>query len=247
MPLVLLHGFCETKSVWKELVDELSENYLVIVPDMPGFGDNEEKVEGITMSKMAVYLKALLDELKIQECVLIGHSMGGYVSLEFAQKYPDMVMGLGLIHSTAYADTEERKQNRNKTIEFVEKNGVAPFIETFIPNLFAPSFKDDLKDEIDFATNVALTTPKQTIVEVTKALRDREDHTATLKEIACPVLFIFGKEDSILPLEQHLPITAMPNYSMVNVLGYTGHMAMLELPGETMYFISVFMDFIENA
>jgi pimeloyl-ACP methyl ester carboxylesterase len=247
LPVVLLHGFCENKDIFKEFIPELSENYLLIIPDLPGFGKNTVDVKNISMNKMADYVHELLLELDIQECIMIGHSMGGYIALEFANKYPDTLLGLGLLHSTCLPDSEEKKKNRDKTIDFVEKNGVAPFIESFTPSLFSPSFKDDLQDEIAFATNIALSTPQATITEVTKALRDRKDHSNTLKDSTFPVLFIFGKEDTVLPLDQHLNIVAFPNYAMVNVLGYTGHMSMLELPGETMYYITCFLDFIENA
>jgi pimeloyl-ACP methyl ester carboxylesterase len=247
MPVVLLHGFCENKDIFKEFIPELSENYQLIIPDLPGFGKNAMPTQNISISNMADYVQELLAELDIQECIMIGHSMGGYVALEYASKYSDGLLGLGLLHSTCLPDNEEKKQNRNKTIEFVDKNGVASFIESFTPNLFSPSFKEDLADEIAFATNIALSTPQNTITDVTKALRERKDHSITLKEAAFPVLFIFGKEDTILPLDQHLPIVSLPNYAMVNILGYTGHMSMLELPGETMYYITCFLDFIENA
>lgn len=247
MPVVLLHGFCETKEIFKEFIPELSENYHLIIPDLPGFGTNNSDINGIKIDDMAEFVSELLIQLEIDECVMIGHSMGGYIALEFANKYPDKIAGLGLLHSTCYADNEEKKQNRDKTIEFIEKNGVEKFVDSFTPNLFSPSFREDLSDEIAFATNIALSTPQKTITEVTKALRDRKDHSQTLKDSTYPVLFVFGKEDSILPLEQHLPIAALPSYAMVNILGYTGHMSMLELPGETMYYITCFIDFIENA
>src|SRR5664279_3334509 len=84
----------------------------------------------------------------IPELVLIGHSMGGYIALAFAEKYPEKINALGLFHSSSYADSAEKKEAREKNIRFILKNGSAPFIEQSIPGLYSDSFKRDNPEEI---------------------------------------------------------------------------------------------------
>ena len=114
--LVFLHGFCENKQIWEQFTQPLQANYRLILIDLPGFGDNTVPRPDYTMESGAVYVREVLTSLAIQKCVLIGHSMGGYVGLAFAEKYPELLLGLVLFHSSALPDSAEKKENRNKTI-----------------------------------------------------------------------------------------------------------------------------------
>src|SRR4051812_32476186 len=111
--VVLIHGFCEDQSIWSDYIQKLSRDYHVIVPDLPGFGKSSPEFgEAVTMEYYARRVHEVLEiVLQAEERVtFIGHSLGGYVALAFAELYPERINGMGLFHSTAFADNEEKKQ-----------------------------------------------------------------------------------------------------------------------------------------
>jgi len=136
--VVLLHGYCEDQQMWDHFIPLLpSAKYITI--DLPGFGESEV-IPNISIAIMAEVVMAVLKELEIDKTILIGHSMGGYISLAFAEKYPNYLTGLGLFHTHPYADTDLQKASRNKSIDFLERNGVAHYAKQLIPKLFPTGF-----------------------------------------------------------------------------------------------------------
>ncbi len=242
--LVFLHGFCESKELWAKFTKPLQQKFRVIALDLPGFGENTQDVQDYSMESMVDYVKKQLDTLHIKKCILIGHSMGGYVSMAFAEKYGNMLNGLCLFHSSALPDTEDKKENRNKTIEFVEKHGVDKFMLSFVEPLFFADNRKKLREEINMMIKIGQATPKESITKGLAAMRDRPDRTSELKKIKCPVLFIFGKEDGAVPLEKALEQCHLPDNSMTNFLGKTGHMGMFERTYETRKAIEKFAETI---
>jgi len=238
--LVLLHGYCDDHTIWEKVDESLLANFKLIMPDMPGFGKSEI-CRPQTVEAMADKLKVILDAEQVRQAVVVGHSMGGYVALAFAEKYPEYLAGLGLFHSNAIADTDEKKENRNKTIEFVENNGVEPFARTFVPNLFATGFnnKQVLEDTFVKANNCT----KEAVIETAKALRDRPDRTKVLEEITCPVLFLAGKTDNIVPYSLIMQHASLPKLSSIYPLNNVGHMGMLESPEKTIEYLTEFTQF----
>ncbi|GAB3199216.1 pimeloyl-ACP methyl ester carboxylesterase [Pontibacter aydingkolensis] len=242
--LVFLHGFCESTKVWETFTKPLEHKFRIILLDLPGFGENTQSVHEYSMESMADDVKRQLDEQGVKKCILIGHSMGGYVSMAFAEKYEKMLNGLCLFHSSALPDTDEKKENRNKTIEFVEKHGVAKFMQSFVKPLFYADNRKKLRKEIDLMVEIGKNTPKESITSGLAAMRDRPDRTDVLKNVKCPVLFIFGKKDGAVPLDKALEQCHLPNNSMVNFLGKTGHMGMFERTYETRKAIEKFAETI---
>lgn len=237
MPVVVLfHGFCESKAIWQNFVPYLSEIAHVIVPDLPGFGENKALEEPITIEKMAEEVYRLLLDLQLDEGgILVGHSLGGYVSLAFAEQYPQWVKGLCLFHSTALADTEEKKKTRTKTVEFLEHNGIEAFNENFVPSLFYEKNRKPLQPAIEQSMQIANQTSVSTAIEVTKAMRERQDRTQVLKDATYPVMFIAGKEDQAVPLDtlkEQIWLPQGPTH--VQVLPETAHMGMFEKEKETL-------------
>lgn len=231
--LVFLHGFCESKDVWTEFAKPLQQKFRTIALDLPGFGDNTQGITDYSMESMADYVKEKLEELGIKKCILVGHSMGGYVGMAFAEKYASLLSGLCLFHSSALPDTDEKKDSRNKTIEFVEKHGVEKFMQSFIEPLFYSGNRDRLKKEIALMKEIGTNTPKESVTGGLAAMRDRKDRTDVLEVVIFPVLFIFGKEDGAVPLDKALEQCHLPDNSMVYFLGQTGHMGMFERTYET--------------
>ena len=147
---MLLHGFMENSSIWADMEGFLSKDFRLIKVDLPGHGLSEVKSSPQTMEMMADEVKATLDSLNLREVHLLGHSMGGYVSLAFAEKYPEMLRSLTLFFSTALEDDEEKKKIRTRSIEIIDKY-FSMFVNNSIPNLFNPNEKDRLETKINLA------------------------------------------------------------------------------------------------
>lgn len=240
-PLLLIHGFCESKELWKDFQQVLSKNYRVISLDLPGFGESPLKKKEITLEYMAEKVNDLLVHLEVDQCVMIGHSLGGYVTLAFAEKYEQKLKGMGLFHSSAFPDSPEKRKSRNKTIEFIEKNGSEVYAESFVSGLFHEPNRDQLKEVIEWVTAMAAATPKESIIATTKAMRDRKNRIDVLKNIKAPVLFIVGENDPAIPLDASLEQVSMPAKSVKHILSETGHMGMFEKKEETLKIVEDFL------
>ena len=137
MPLMLVHGFPLDSSSWNEIIPFLEDKFDIILPDLRGFGQSTTIKSPYTISDMADDLAGLLDHLRIEKTAMAGHSMGGYVALAFAKKYPNRVRGLGLISSQAAADAPDRKEGRYKTAAEVAEKGVGVVVDAMTPKLSA--------------------------------------------------------------------------------------------------------------
>lgn len=223
--IVLLHGFCENSTCFSEQVFFLKEHFSVITPDLPGSG-NSAPTDQTSMQSMADDVYRLLKEEKISSCVMIGHSMGGYVTLAFAKKYGEMLNGFGLLHSTANADSDERKQKRDQAIRVIEEKGSDMYVENFIPPLFAPSFKNS-KVINDLITQGKKTSVKG-LTQALSAMKTREESISFLQETTIPVLFCAGKYDSIIPEFDMLHQASLCRQSEIIYLDQSGHMGYIE-------------------
>jgi pimeloyl-ACP methyl ester carboxylesterase len=241
IPVVLLHGFCENKQIWQAFVDELSTSCRVIAVDLPGFGENEPISQPLTIADMAESLYHFLQNLGIDQCVLIGRSLGGYVSLAFGEKFQQRLLGLGLFNSTAYSDSLEKKQGRTKSIEFVEKYGVDEFTEEFLTPLFFEGRRKELQTEIRKVVEAGKKTPTNTVIEVIKAMRDRKDRTKVLEKSTYPILFISAKNDTAVNFTTSVNQFWLPADATIHILSNTGHMALLERPKETLNMVRQFV------
>lgn len=244
--VVFLHGFCEDSRLWDEFkTDLIDEKYRVVVIDLPGSGQSDV-IPDITIEEMAEVTAGVLEELKLEKVVLIGHSMGGYVSLAFAEKYPDRLLGLGLFHSQAMPDSEEKKQGRQKSMDFIRRQGSALFVKQTIPGLFAPKFINGNTFLIEKLTFRASRYEAEGLIAALGAMKGRPDRSEVLREISCPVLFIIGKQDTAVPLENSMAQTALPKVADIHVLDKVGHMGMFEATKQTQTIVRQFVQFCEN-
>lgn len=240
-PVLLIHGYCEDLRMWDHFIPLLPDAQYITV-DLPGFGASEIE-ETVSIVQMAEMIKSLLDHLKIERLIMIGHSMGGYVSLAFAEKYGSMLKGLGLFHSHPYADTESQKVNRTRSADFVRKNGSVHFVKQLMPKLFPASFTRFNNFLINNLVFRASRFPEAGILNGQEAMRDRQDRTAVLENAVYPVLFIIGKKDTTVEAEKARNQTALPNQAMIRILPDVGHMGMLEAPRQTAAIVGEFIDF----
>ena len=235
-PVVLIHGFAEDGNIWKGLIKYLQNNFLLIVPDLPGSGKSEMlDGENVSIEDYAEVIKTILDkelpkvsptggDLEGAVASLIGHSMGGYITLAFAEKYPDLLNGFGLFHSSAFADDDEKKQTRQKAIDFIIAKGSHSFLRTSIPNLFAG--KEHLKEMEDLIEEGKNFKP-EALIQYYHAMINRPDRTDVLKTFNKPVLFIIGEKDNAVPMQASLLQCHLPAIAHVHLLD-TGHMGMIE-------------------
>ena len=200
--VVLLHGFLGSIQVWENLLPALSKRYKVVVIDLPGHGLTENFGYVHKMDLMAEAVKAVLHALQLRRYVLIGHSMGGYVSMAFAEKYMDNLRGLVLFHSTAVADSEEKKLDRDKAIKVAKRNK-EKYLKESLKKLFLPANIKKDPELLKQASQIAQSTPTQGIVGALEGMKQRKNTEVVLQFCNCPVMFIAGLHDLLLPLELH--------------------------------------------
>jgi pimeloyl-ACP methyl ester carboxylesterase len=195
--VLLLHGFLENKGMWSAFVPELAKKYRVITVDLLGHGETECLGYVHAMEDQADMLYALLLFLKIRKSVLIGHSMGGYIALAFAELYPDHIKGLFLLNSTARADSDERKLNRDRAVVCVKQN-YTNFVSMSIANLFSEDNRERLSSEIERVKQEALKTPLQGIVAALEGMKIRKDREVILHFAPYPIQLVLGEKDGVL-------------------------------------------------
>lgn len=237
-PIILLHGFPMNQTVWDDFVPLLSDSYKVITFDLPGFGKSPLPALPFTIDQVADIVLDCISTEKIIGSTLIGHSLGGYVALAMVEKRPDLFSGLGLFHSTALADTEEKKESRLKVVDFIGKNGVLAFTSNFIPPLFA----DPSHNGIDKVREIAVQSTHDAVTGYTLAMRNRPDRTSVLKKLEMPVLFLTGEADPGIPVNSILSQAEHCKFPQVHILKQVGHMGMFENPEVSANYIRSFVN-----
>ena len=240
-PVLLIHGFGEDGSIFDAQSDFLKEYCRVIIPDLPGSGLSAFNNELITIADFAAAIKFILEKEQIPACILLGHSMGGYITLSFAENYPDLLKGFGFIHSTAFADSEEKKENRRRSIQLIETYGAYSFLKNSLPNLFSAAFKEAFPGKIVSLTEKGKLFSNQALQQYSVTMMNREDKTTVLKKAAVPVLFICGDQDVAAPLNDLKQQFPLPECSYIHILENVGHMGMWEAPEKLNNFLHEFI------
>lgn len=243
--VVLIHGFAENNQIWDQQQAYLSEQFYVITPDLPGSGQTP-LTEPLSIESMADYVQSVLVAEGVENAVIIGHSMGGYVALALAEKYPAMVKGLGLFHSTAAPDSEEKKEGRLKSINIIEQYGGEAFIKQALPNMFSPAYKKQHPEQVEAYVSLGLQCPQASLIAYYRAMINRPDRTAILSSLEVPVLFVLGKDDTAIPLKSVLSQVSIPHTSSIHIFDNTGHMGMWEIPEASRLLLQQFILFCQQ-
>lgn len=238
-PMIFLHGYPLSHKIWLPLVVDLKKQARLILPDLRGHGESPVTNGTYSMSLMADDVVRLMDTLQITKAILLGHSMGGYVSLAFTKKYPDRLAGLGLVATQAIADTLEKKQGRLEAIQLLKSQGTQAIVESMLPRLTSRTELHDPLREI-----MSMTTPLG-IEGALRGIAEREDSTSSLSGIRVPSMVIAGVGDKIVPLERAQEMTRwIPNSWLVKIEG-AGHMPMMETPKQVIEACLTLLDTVE--
>lgn len=229
-PIILLHGFGETSEIFEYQIEYLKKYYTIIVPEVPGTPHSQLPEETMTMELIADFVLEILKQEKIEKTILLGHSMGGYATLAFAEKYEKYLDAFGLIHSTAFADSDEKKENRKKSIRLIQNEGKDIFLKTMTSNLYSEKSRNLIPDLIEKHTHAALSIPAENLIAYYNAMIERPDRTHVLKSTNLSVLLVAGKEDNLIPFQDIITQATFPRMSKLSLFNEIGHTSMYENP-----------------
>ena len=238
--LLLIHGFGEDHTVWKNQIEFLAANYRIIAPNLPGVHCKQLALHHSQAPSIRMYVEVLhelMHHLDIEQYFIVGHSMGGYIGLSFADDYVNHVEGLLLLHSTTYEDNEAKKLSRMKVAEFIQEWGVSKFLESATPNLFGDAFKKTNPGIIQDVIEGGLGTSQDAMIQFVFAMRNRKAMTHLLQQSNLPVWMIAGDTDLAVPIQDSLEqIKLLPSSNSL-VLKDVGHMGMFEATDQVNEFI----------
>jgi pimeloyl-ACP methyl ester carboxylesterase len=223
-PVILLHGFPFNHTIWQPVLPLLAEHARLIMPDLRGFGQSPVTDGVYSMRLMAEDVVALMDKMGLEKAVLVGHSMGGYVSLAFAQAYPNRLLGLGLIATQAAADLPEKRQGRLKTASSVKRRGVKVVAQAMAPKLTP---KTELVQPM---FDLMMRANRLAVIGALQGMAERSDLTGELSEIHVPAVVVAGGQDQFLTQENMRTMAQMLPKCWLVEIPEGGHMPMLETP-----------------
>lgn len=223
--VILLHGFLESATMWNPLIPLIVDKHTVITIDFPGLGKSEPIAEVHTMTMMAEVVDALLQKLNIDKATLIGHSMGGYITLAFIELFEEKVAKIILLNSTSKADSSERKAIRDRSIQLMEKRPKA-FISMAIGNWAVEDSREKFKEDLDFLKNQAYTFPVEGIIAALRGMRNRKDRTEVLSKFPRPKYLLLAEDDPIIAAKETGKLAQQAGVEVKIISG--GHMSMIE-------------------
>lgn len=231
--ILFIHGYLESGRIWDDFVQELPDTYQTLRPHLPGYGPNPGRVGDYSLEAAADFLRQELSEAGVGQVLLVGHSMGGYVALAFAEKYPGLVAGLCLFHSSSLADSDEDRERRQRNRAFIEEHSVPAYAEEFLKPQLSAAHRESMGHHVEMLKQIAAAVPLETALGSLDAMARRPDRREVLEKATYPVLFIAGKDDKAVPLEKTHEESLLPDHCTVLWLARVGHLGFLERPDAT--------------
>lgn len=238
--IVFLHGFLQSKEIWKKFTAGFPNKYRIVCIDLPAHGNSSTFGYVNSMENMAEAVKAVLDSLRLRKYILVGHSMGGYVCLAFAEKYTDHIIALVLMNSTAKSDSPERKKSRNQMVRLM-KLEKKRMIGQLVPTFFNVSQRKPYRRAIKKVIKIARFMSHQAIISSIIGMKDRKEREIIVKFAPYPILYLIGEKDQILDSKALVEESKMAKMGSFALLKNTGHMAMMESGEETGKIILYFL------
>jgi pimeloyl-ACP methyl ester carboxylesterase len=226
--LLLVHGFMCDGTVWDGVISKLLDDFEIIIPDLDGYGFSSELLQYKTLEVLAIELKQILDDEGIEKVSFIGHSMGGYVGLEFLKNFESTLNQFVMLNSHIYTDSDERSTNRTKTIGFLQKYGSKLYVKESFRTLFSPEFAVNHSEIVTKMMENAHSYPVQTLINSCQAMIERKNHEQTIQNASTPIHFLMGEIDSLIPVDEYRKMTELNPLSKTYILEKGGHMGMHE-------------------
>jgi pimeloyl-ACP methyl ester carboxylesterase len=237
----LIHGFGETKEIWQPLLPYLLNDFTIVAPDLPGFGESEVMNNQPGLLEIATALHQWLAAKGVTKIRLVGHSLGGYLALAIKEHYPDFVEKIVLLNSSFFADSTERKANRTKSLEFMKQYGVEKYFTLMIPNLFAPATRNEHAHHSRLIIERVKDTKPEVVQDYTRAMMNRKDQTELIKKNTDQFFLISGATDPVIPREQINLMNEFLKRDQSVILDNTGHMSMFEATRECAKHMGAFL------
>jgi 3-oxoadipate enol-lactonase len=237
--VVLIHGFCGSSEYWKHVIPVLSTSYRVIAPDLRGHGQSAAGSETSTMELLADDIAALLTHLHLDQVVVFGHSLGGYVTLALVERHPHLVQKFSLVHSTALPDSDEAKLKRTQGIESIREKGIIPYVDGLIPKLFAEAHLKTMANQVKATIELGCQTSPAGAKHSLEGMRIRPDRNHVLRDHLIPILLVAGSEDHIIPSERMFTVAGA--HIQTIIINGVGHMSMLEAPEQLIHIMITFI------
>jgi len=244
IPMVLVHAFPLTRRMWASDLPVFARNFQPISIDLPGFGESRPFDGAPTIEKMADALMETLDNQGINQKVIVaGVSMGGYVLFPILRKFANRIRAMVFISTRSDPDTMEARERRFKTIESVERDGLASLSEKMIPNLFGVSSLEAKLQAVTDVNDMISKANSKGVCDALRAMADREDSTPLLPRVPVPVLVVAGSEDSVVPPAEMANMAKKIPQSEFHIIEKAGHLLTLERPEE---FRNIFLKFLKR-
>lgn len=239
--LTFVHGFPLSHRIYDAQVRTLSRQYQVITPDLRGFCKSPLGDADVTIDTYAEDIAAVLDALEVKKTVLVGLSMGGYIAFAFWRRYPERVRGLVLLDTRAAPDSEEGRQNRYRTIEMVQEQGLGPLAQNMIPRLLSPVTLRAKPHVVNKLRAIVMTATVEGVVAALRAMAERPDSRPTLETITVPTLVITGADDRLIPPSEGEDMALAIPDARLHVVEQAGHLVTMERPRTTSRLIGEFL------
>jgi pimeloyl-ACP methyl ester carboxylesterase len=241
--LVLLHAFPVHGGMWRGVMEGVPATWRVIAPDFRGFGGSQETggAGAFSIEALADDVQAMVEQLGLGRVVLAGLSMGGYVALAFARKYPRSLRGLILLDTKAGADTAEGKENRDRMIAIAREKGAKPIAQAMLGKMIPAETAAHRPQLVQELTEMMESTRAETIAAALAAMRDRPDRTGELASIHVPTLVGVGDQDEITPVAVAKEMAAKIPGARLKVFTGSGHMSAMEQPSQVAAAVTEFL------
>lgn len=250
LPVIFLHAFPLNRHMWEGEIQALlaDQRYRLVALDWQGFGESEisslpTKPVISSMQMLASDVAGLMDALGIQQAVLCGLSMGGYVAFAFARAYPQRLRGLILADTRPGADTPEAVASREHVAQLAGTQGASAVADLQLPRLISDYTRRHHPEvEIRVRQFIEAATP-QGIAAASRGMAARHDSSDLLATISCPTLVIVGEEDALIPPYISRDYAAQIPGAQLALLSHAGHLSNLEQPQN---FIQTIRQFLQT-
>lgn len=241
--VVLLHGYLESLCVWEEFADILKRNMRVIALDIPGHGVSEVIGEIHSMEFVADVVADVLKQQEVERATIVGHSMGGYVAMALLERHPELVEGIVMFHSTPYADSDEKKANREREIACIQAGKKDALAAISPAQAFANDNVKRFRGDIEGLAEQIFLTDDDGICALLRGMMARPDRSKVLAEARIPKLFFFGSKDNYIVKETAQRMIDENPDAQVVWLENSGHMGFIEQEKES---ANILIEFINN-